>query len=85
MESDLQRVPACKAPVVSLAKVLSDNDLRICREARESLLSFSAKDPGVAEAPRSNPGKIEFEPLPLNTLAKENPARLNRVPAKSPR
>lgn len=53
--------------------LLSDTDREVRRVASVVLLSFSAKDPAVAQVLQANREIVEFQPLFTNALASEQP------------
>ena len=59
----------------TLAKLLTDSEVKVRTAAAMSLLSFSPKDKVIAGIFRANLDNEEFKPLFLIALARENPAQ----------
>ena len=55
-----------------LGRLLADKDAEVRRVASMSLLSFSPKNEAVERVMRANLQNVEFQPLFLNALAREN-------------
>jgi hypothetical protein len=55
-----------------LGRLLADKDAEVRRVASMSLLSFSPRNEAVARVLRANLENVEFQPLFLNALAREN-------------